>query len=90
MNLGTDYSSDLAPRVIEVAARADRGRSEEHNLEFEARWNELYNTPHDNGDTLVIGAIGDADSLNDLTALPPRTSPPSKLDSEPFEVHSKG
>ena len=22
--------------------------------------------------------------------LPPRTSPPSKLDSEPFEVHSKG
>ena len=26
-------------------------------------------------------------SLNDL---PPRTSPPSKLDSEPFEVHSKG
>ena len=27
----------------------------------------------------------------DLKAdLPPRTSPPSKLDSEPFEVHSKG
>ena len=24
------------------------------------------------------------------TDLPPRTSPPSKLDSEPFEVHSKG
>ena len=22
--------------------------------------------------------------------LPPRTSPPSKLDPEPFEVHSKG
>ena len=22
--------------------------------------------------------------------LPPRTSPPSKLDSEPFEVHSTG
>ena len=24
------------------------------------------------------------------TDLPPRTSPPSKLDSEPFEVHSTG
>jgi peptide/nickel transport system substrate-binding protein len=51
-----------------VEARTDRGRSEEHNLEFEARWNELYDTPHDNGDTLVIGTTGDADSLNDLTA----------------------
>ena len=63
-----DSLSDSAQRVIEVEARADRGRSEEHNLEFEARWNELYDTPHDNGDTLVIGTIGDADSLNDLTA----------------------
>ena len=26
----------------------------------------------------------------DKKKLPPRTSPPSKLDSEPFEVHSKG
>ena len=26
----------------------------------------------------------------DLSDLPPRTSPPSKLDSEPFEVHSTG
>ena len=26
----------------------------------------------------------------DACDLPPRTSPPSKLDSEPFEVHSKG
>ena len=25
-----------------------------------------------------------------LVDLPPRTSPPSKLDSEPFEVHSTG
>ena len=25
-----------------------------------------------------------------VSDLPPRTSPPSKLDSEPFEVHSKG
>ncbi len=63
-----DSPSDSAQRVIEVEARTDRGRSEEHNLEFEARWNELYDTPHDNGDTLVIGTIGDADSLNDLTS----------------------
>ena len=26
----------------------------------------------------------------DVRDLPPRTSPPSKLDSEPFEVHSTG
>jgi peptide/nickel transport system substrate-binding protein len=51
-----------------VEARVDSGRSEERNLEFEAGWNELYNTPHDNGDTLVFGTIGDADSLNDLTS----------------------
>ena len=29
------------------------------------------------------------DALN-VCDLPPRTSPPSKLDSEPFEVHSTG
>ncbi|MEE8591618.1 MAG: hypothetical protein V3T35_09875, partial [Spirochaetia bacterium] len=63
-----DSPSDSAQRIIEVEARADRGRSDEHNLEFEARWNELNSTPHDNGDTLVIGTIGDADSLNDLTS----------------------
>ena len=63
-----DSPFDSAQRVIEVEARADRGRSEEHNLEFEARWNELYTTPHDNGDILVIGTAGDADSLNDLTS----------------------
>jgi len=63
-----DSPTDSAQRVIEVEARADRGRSEEHNLEFEAKWNELRTTPHDNGDTLVIGTIGDADSLNDLTS----------------------
>jgi len=42
-----DSLTDSGQRVIEVEARTDRGRSEEHNLEFEARWNELYNTPHD-------------------------------------------
>ena len=31
---------------------------------------------------LISGPLG--------TDLPPRTSPPSKLDSEPFEMHSKG
>ena len=33
--------------------------------------------------TPVIGLLLGGD-------LPPRTSPPSKLDSEPFEVHSTG
>ena len=34
-------------------------------------------------DTSTVNSDGSVD-------LPPRTSPPSKLDSEPFEVHSKG
>ena len=39
------------------------------------------------GDNLVLNfSTSAAGSLG----LPPRTSPPSKLDSEPFEVHSKG
>ena len=29
-------------------------------------------------------------AIQQVSDLPPRTSPPSKLDSEPFEVHSKG
>ena len=62
-----DSPSDSAQRVIEVEFPGDRGRSEERNPEYEAQWNEFYKTPHDNGDTLVIGAIGDADSLNPLT-----------------------
>ena len=38
-----------------------------------------------------ISTIGGASvTLCDATDLPPRTSPPSKLDSEPFEVHSTG
>ena len=32
----------------------------------------------------------DEEASLDGTDLPPRTSPPSKLDSEPFEVHSTG
>ena len=63
-----DSPSDSAQRVIQVQAPEDHGRSEERNLEYEARWNEFYTSPHDNGDTLVIGTIGDADSLNDLTS----------------------
>ncbi len=63
----SDSPSDSA-RVIEVEFPGDRGRSEERNPEYEAKWDEFYSSPHDSGDTLVIGTIGDADSLNDLTS----------------------
>ena len=35
-------------------------------------------------------SIGSAVQFTHKGDLPPRTSPPSKLDSEPFEVHSTG
>ena len=63
----SDSPSDLAQRVIEVEFPGDRGRSEERNPEYEAKWDEFYTSPHDTGDTLVVGIIGDADSLNPLT-----------------------
>ncbi len=63
----SDSPSDSA-RVIEVEFPGDHGRSEERNPEYEAKWEEFYTSPHDSGDTLVIGTIGDADSLNDLTS----------------------
>jgi len=63
----SDFPSDSA-RVIEVEFPGDRGRSEERNPEYEAKRNEFYTSPYDTGDTLVIGTIGDADSLNDLTS----------------------
>ncbi len=44
----------------------DRGTSEERNAEVEAKWEAFYKTKYDTGDTLVIGTIGDADSLCDL------------------------
>ncbi len=62
----SDSPSDSA-RVIEVEFPGDRGRSEERNPEYEAKWDEFYTSPHDSGDTLVIGTIGDADSLHPLT-----------------------
>ena len=40
--------------------------------------------------THLSGAILDAKGDPIRNDLPPRTSPPSKLDSEPFEVHSTG
>ena len=40
------------------------------------------------GRALFVRISRDDDGL--IPDLPPRTSPPSKLDSEPFEVHSKG
>ncbi len=63
-----DSPSETAQRVIEVEFPGDRGRSEERNPEYEAKWNAFYSSPHDAGDTLVIGTISDADSLNDLTS----------------------
>jgi len=64
----SDSPSDSALRVIEVEFPGDRGRSEARNPEYEARWNASYTSPHDTGDVLVFGTIGDADSLNDLTS----------------------
>ena len=55
-------------RLVIIEAPQDHGRSEENNPEYEAAWSAFYQQPNDQGDTLVIGAIGDADSLNDLTS----------------------
>lgn len=64
----TDAAADASgQRLIVKEAPPDRGRSEERNLEYEAQWDEFFTTPHDQGDTLVLGVIGDADSLNPLT-----------------------
>ena len=45
---------------------ADRGTSEERNPAFEEKWEAFYKSTYDRGDTLVVGTIGDADSLLDL------------------------
>ena len=37
-----------------------------------------------------MAKFGSSDEFVFKYDLPPRTSPPSKLDSEPFEVHSTG
>ena len=63
----TDAADSSEQRLIVKEVTPDRGRSEERNLEYEAVWNAFHDTPHDLGDTLVIGLIGDADSLNPLT-----------------------
>ena len=61
-------SDSAAGRVVTHEGPEDRGRSEERNLEYEAKWNEFYHQPHHQGDTLVVGLIGDVDSLNALTS----------------------
>ena len=43
----------------------DRGTAEEMNPLFEEKWDAFYTSKYDTGDTLVIGVIGDADSLLD-------------------------
>ena len=63
----SDNADTAGQRLIIKEVTPDRGRSEERNLEYEARWDEFYATPHDPGDTLVVGLIGDLDSLNPLT-----------------------
>ncbi|MEE2822007.1 MAG: peptide-binding protein [Acidobacteriota bacterium] len=55
------------PRLVVKEVSPDRGKSEERNFEYESKWDEFYATPHDQGDSLVIGLIGDSDSLNPLT-----------------------
>ena len=64
----TDAPGAPVQRLIVKGITPDRGRSEERNLEYEAQWDEFYATPHDPGDTLVVGLIADADSLNPLTS----------------------
>ena len=64
----TDAPGAPVQRLIVKGITPDRGRSEERNLEYEAQWDEFHVTPHDPGDTLVVGLIGDADSLNPLTS----------------------
>ncbi len=65
-------SSSTESPSVQIVERdtgpTDRGQSEERNLEIEERWNAFYDTEYDRGGTLVVGAIGDADSLNDLTS----------------------
>lgn len=63
-----DSSDSPTGRLVIIEAPQDHGRSEQNNPEYEAAWNAFYQQPHDQGDTLVIGTIGDADSLNDLTS----------------------
>ncbi|MFQ5653349.1 MAG: peptide-binding protein [Planctomycetota bacterium] len=46
---------------------SDAGGSEQPNPIFEERWEAFHESDHERGDTLVIGIIGDVDSLNDLT-----------------------
>ena len=63
-----DSPDSAAERLVIIEAPQDRGRSEEIDQEHAAQWNAFYQQPHDQGDTLVVGYGGDADSLNDLTS----------------------
>lgn len=62
---GTGAKTPVPPSS-KPSAVSDRGTSEERNVAFEEKWEAFYKTPHDKGDTLVVGSIGDADSLLDL------------------------
>ena len=56
-------------RIVEAKqGPSDSGQSEESNPEHERRWNEFYESDYDTGGTLVVGRIGDADSLNPITS----------------------
>ena len=67
-SISTDTPGASDQRLIVKEVTPDRGRSEERNLDYEARWNAFYDTSYHLGDTLVVGLIGDADSLNPLTS----------------------
>jgi peptide/nickel transport system substrate-binding protein len=61
-------SDGTGARIVERShGPDDRSTSEERNEEFERRWNDFYDSEYEIGGTLVVGEIGDADSLNDLT-----------------------
>ena len=64
----SDGPDSAAERLVLIEAPQDRGRSEDIDPKQEEAWNAFYQQPHDQGDTLVVGTWGDADSLNDLTS----------------------
>ncbi|MBI4585745.1 MAG: hypothetical protein HY717_17170 [Planctomycetes bacterium] len=61
-------SDQTASKPVESATPVtDRGTSEDLNPQLEEKWEAFYRSKYDTGDTLVVGTIGDAESLNDLT-----------------------
>ena len=75
LNGCTSNQTDLVDDHVEVGSIkhthtevTDHGTSEVRNFIFEDKWNAFYKEEYILGDTLVVGVIGDADSLNPLTS----------------------